>query len=247
MISLKDKTVVVVGAGSGIGQAAAELAAKLGARVAVVDRDAEAGKIAAAIPRKAARFFACDATQEEAVNQAMARAAEAFGGIDAVITTVGGAHLAPAAKTTVSDWDSELRFNLTSAFLVAKAATPYLAQRGGGAIITTSSGYAVIPGPDRVGYTASKAGVIALTRSLAADLAKQKIRVNCIAPGPTDTPRFRAMNGGDKGVERVRKNMPLGQIPLPIDCANAAIFLISDAAAQITGQVLHVNGGLIMP
>ena len=247
MISLKDKVVVVVGAGSGIGQAAAELAAELGARVAVIDRDATGEKVAATIVGEAARFIQCDATDGEAVNAAIAQAVETFGGIDAVITTVGGAHLAPVAETSIADWESELRFNLTSAFLVAKASAPHLVKRGGGAIVTTSSGYAVIPGPDRIGYTASKAGVIALTRSLAADLAKQKIRVNCIAPGPTDTPRFRAMNGGDAGVERVRKNMPLGEIPLPIDCANAAIFLISDAASQITGQVLHVNGGLIMP
>jgi NAD(P)-dependent dehydrogenase (short-subunit alcohol dehydrogenase family) len=102
-------------------------------------------------------------------------------------------------------------------------------------------------GPDRAAYTAAKAGVIALTRTLAATAAPQRIRVNCIAPGPTDTPRFRAMNGGDAGVERVRKAMPLGSIPKPIDCANVALFLLSDAASQVTGQVVHVNGGLLMP
>jgi 2-hydroxycyclohexanecarboxyl-CoA dehydrogenase len=98
-----------------------------------------------------------------------------------------------------------------------------------------------------MGYTAAKAGVIAFTRSLAIETAAHKIRVNCLAPGPTDTPRFRAMNGGDAGVERVRQAIPLGKLPEPIDCANVAIFLLSDAASQITGQVIHVNGGLIMP
>jgi NAD(P)-dependent dehydrogenase (short-subunit alcohol dehydrogenase family) len=96
-------------------------------------------------------------------------------------------------------------------------------------------------------YTAAKAGVIAFTRSLAKDVAAQRIRANCIAPGPIDTPRFRAMNGGDAGVERVRQSMPLGSIPQPVDVAQTAIFLLSDAAAHITGQVIHVNGGLLMP
>jgi 2-hydroxycyclohexanecarboxyl-CoA dehydrogenase len=119
-------------------------------------------------------------------------------------------------------------------------------ERGRGAIVTTSSGYANLPGADRVGYTAAKAGVMALTRSFAKDAASYGIRVNCIAPGPTDTPRFRAMNGGDEGVELVRRAMPMGRIPTPEDCARAALFLLSDAAGAVTGQVLHVNGGLLM-
>src|SRR5690606_7812628 len=100
---------------------------------------------------------------------------------------------------------------------------------------------------DRAGYAAAKAGVISYTRSLAGALAPHGTRVNCIAPGPTDTPRFRAMNGGDEGVERVRRSIPLGEIPLPEDCANVALFLLSDAARQVTGQTIHVNGGLLMP
>jgi NAD(P)-dependent dehydrogenase (short-subunit alcohol dehydrogenase family) len=89
--------------------------------------------------------------------------------------------------------------------------------------------------------------VIAFTRSLAATLAPCGVRANCIAPGPTDTPRFRAMNGGEEGVERVRASMPLGTIPTPEDCANVALFLLSDEARQVTGQTIHVNGGLLMP
>jgi NAD(P)-dependent dehydrogenase (short-subunit alcohol dehydrogenase family) len=104
-----------------------------------------------------------------------------------------------------------------------------------------------MPGADRPGYVAAKAGVIAFTRSLAATLAPYRARANCLAPGPTDTPRFRAMNGGDEGVERVRARMPMGEIPTPQECATVALFLLSDAARQVTGQVIHVNGGLLMP
>jgi NAD(P)-dependent dehydrogenase (short-subunit alcohol dehydrogenase family) len=246
MISFEGRSIVVVGGGSGIGWAAAELAAKLGARVAVADIDPATADLVAQLG-KAAMFVPCDATDPRQAAALLDRAAERHGGIDGLITTVGGAHLAPVAQVDLAAWNAELAFNLTSAFLVCQAALPHMARRGGGAIVTTSSGYAIMAGPDRAAYTAAKAGVIALTRTLAATAAPQRIRVNCIAPGPTDTPRFRAMNGGDAGVERVRKAMPLGTIPKPIDCANVALFLLSDAANQVTGQVVHVNGGLLMP
>src|SRR5437879_4959611 len=87
-------------------------------------------------------------------------------------------------------------------------------------VVGGGAGFAAMPGTDRAAYTAAKAGVIAFTRSLAATLAPFRARANCIAPGPTDTPRFRAMNGGDAGVEEVRRSMPLGEIPTPEDCAN---------------------------
>jgi NAD(P)-dependent dehydrogenase (short-subunit alcohol dehydrogenase family) len=246
MISFAGRSIVVVGGGSGIGWAAAELAAKLGAQVTVADVDPATANLVAGLG-KAAQFVPCDARDETDVAALMDRAAQRFGGIDGLFTTVGGAHLAPLGEVDRSAWDAELAFNLTSAFLACQAVLPHMARRGGGSIVTTSSGYAVMAGPDRAGYTAAKAGVIALTRTLAATAAPQRIRVNCIAPGPTDTPRFRAMNGGDAGVERVRAQMPLGTIPKPIDCANVAIFLLSDAASQVTGQTVHVNGGLLMP
>lgn len=246
MISLAGRSIVVVGGGSGIGWAAAELATGLGARVAVADVDPATADLVAGLG-KAATFIACDARDPAQVAVMLDRAAERQGGIDGLLTTVGGARLAPLADVDLAAWNAELAFNLTSVYVVCQAVLPHLARRGGGAIVTTSSGYAVMAGPDRAAYTAAKAGVIAFTRTLAAAAAPQRIRANCIAPGPTDTPRFRAMNGGDAGVERVRQAMPLGSIPKPIDCANVAIFLLSDAASQVTGQVVHVNGGLLMP
>jgi len=246
MISLSGRSIVVVGGGSGIGWAAAELAVELGAHVAVADIDPATADLVASLGASA-MFVPCDATDPKQVAVLLDRAAERHGGIDGLFITVGGAHLAPVAEVDLAAWNAELAFNLTSAFVVCQAVLPYMARRGGGAIVTTSSGYAIMAGPDRAAYTAAKAGVIALTRTLAATAAPQRIRVNCIAPGPTDTPRFRAMNGGDEGVERVRKAMPLGAIPKPVDCANVALFLLSDASSQVTGQVVHVNGGLLMP
>jgi len=246
MISLQGKTLVVVGGGSGIGWASAELALRLGARVVVADLDPAVAQRTAALGTHAS-FIHCDARHGADTDRLFGAAEERLGGVDLVLTTVGGARLGDIESLDEAAWSAEVAFNLTSAYLVCRSALPRLRRRGGGAMVTTSSGYALLSGPDRIGYTAAKAGVLALTRSLAGAAAPYGVRVNCLVPGPVDTPRFRAMNGGDAGVEQIRQRMPLGAIVRPADCANAAIFLLSDAAAQITGQALHVNGGLIMP
>jgi NAD(P)-dependent dehydrogenase (short-subunit alcohol dehydrogenase family) len=243
MIDLAGRGLLVVGGGSGIGLAAARIAGELGATVVVGDIDDGARE---AVEAAGAAYVTCDARDETAVAAAIAETVGRAGRLDGLLTTVGGAHLAPIDELGPQDWDAEVAFNLTSAYAVGRAAVPVLREQRGGALVLTSSGYAVMPGVDRPGYVAAKAGVIALTRSLAATLAPFRARVNCIAPGPTDTPRFRAMNGGDDGVERVRAGMPMGEIPRPEDCANVALFLLSDAARQVTGETVHVNGGLLM-
>lgn len=245
MISFDASHLVIIGGGSGIGWAAAELAIQFGARVTLADIDPATERMVAERLRAKATFSRCDATSEDDLHRLM-KEAEQRAPIDGLLTTVGGARLGPISSVSRQGWDAEISFNLTSAFLACQIVLPFMKERGRGAIVTTSSGYANLPGADRAGYTAAKAGVMALTRSCAQDAASYGIRVNCIAPGPTDTPRFRAMNGGDEGVERVRRAMPMGKIPTPEDCARAALFLLSDAAGAITGQVLHVNGGLLM-
>ncbi len=246
MISLQDKNLVVVGGGSGIGWASAQLALSLGARVIVADLDVAVARRTDELGAHAS-FIQCDARKGADTDRLFAAAEVKLGGIDLVLATVGGARLGDIESLDEAAWSEEVTFNLTTAYLTCRSALPCLRRRGGGAMVTTSSGYALLPGPDRIGYTAAKAGVLALTRSLAGTAAPYGVRVNCLVPGPVDTPRFRAMNGGDAGVEQVRKRMPLGAIVRPADCANAVVFLLSDAAAQITGQALHVNGGLIMP
>jgi NAD(P)-dependent dehydrogenase (short-subunit alcohol dehydrogenase family) len=246
MISLKDRNLVIVGGGSGLGWASAELAVQLGARVLVADVNPQTAEMARSLGANAV-FAVCDAREPTQVDAVFSRAVKEYGGIDGVLTTVGGARLGSLEDLDLAAWNAEVAFNLTSAYVVCRSALAHLKQRGGGSLVTTSSGYAVLAGPDRMAYTAAKAGVIAFTRSFAKEAAAYRVRANCIAPGPIDTPRFRAMNGGDAGVERVRQNMPLGVIPQPIDIARTAMFLLSDAAAQITGQVIHVNGGLLMP
>lgn len=246
MISLEGRSLLVFGGGSGIGLAAAQLAARDGAKVMIADVDSGAVDRASELHGRG-EFVACDARDPAAARAAVRRTVERLGRLDGLLTTVGGAHPGDLEQMSAAAWEAELAFNLTSAFAVCQAAVPVLREQRGGAIVTTSSGYAVMPGADRAGYVAAKAGVIAFTRSLAATLAPYRARANCIAPGPTDTPRFREMNGGDEGVERVRRTMPMGEIPTPEDCASVALFLLSDGARQVTGQVIHVNGGLLMP
>jgi len=237
---------LVFGGGSGIGYAAARLAAERGARVVVADLDPSSAEALSGqgLP---VSLVECDVTVGDSVARAVAGAVERHGGLDRVLTTVGGAVLAEVADLGPDIWDREISFNLTSAYLVAHHVLPVLTERRRGALVLTSSGQAVMAATDRAAYAAAKAGVISLTRSLAGSVAAAGVRVNCIAPGPTDTPRFRAMNGGDAGVERVRAAMPMGWIPTPEDCAEAALYLLSDAARAVTGQTIHVNGGLLMP
>jgi 3-oxoacyl-[acyl-carrier protein] reductase len=245
MTGWEGRSLLVVGGGSGIGLAAAGIAARAGANVVIADIDESARERAQALDGEVA-FLSCDARDAASARSATADTVERYGRLDGLLTTVGGAHVGGLEDMTDDAWQAELAFNLTTTFTLCRAAVPVLREQRAGAIVTTSSGYAVLPGPDRPGYVAAKAGVVAFTRSLAATLAPYRARANCVAPGPTDTPRFRAMNGGDEGVERVRASMPMGEIPLPEDCANVALFLLSDAARQVTGQVIHVNGGLIM-
>jgi NAD(P)-dependent dehydrogenase (short-subunit alcohol dehydrogenase family) len=244
--TLDGRTLLVVGGASGIGLAAARLAADRGANVVVADVDPAGAETVAALPGDLGYVHA-DATDQAQTETAVAETLARHGRLDALLATVGGAVLGDAAELDPQTWERELSFNLTSAYLCCRAAIPALKAQRSGAIVLTSSGQAVMSAADRAGYAAAKAGVISYTRSLAGALAPDRVRVNCIAPGPTDTPRFRAMNGGEDGVERVRRMMPLGEIPRPEDCAEVALFLLSDAARQVTGQTVHVNGGLLMP
>ncbi|HEY4279744.1 MAG TPA: SDR family NAD(P)-dependent oxidoreductase [Conexibacter sp.] len=246
MSSLAGRALLVVGGASGIGFAGARLAAEAGAHVVVADLDPAGAERVAGINGDVA-FVACDATDAESAQAAVNEAVDRHGRLDLLFATVGGALLGDVDTLDPARWEREVTFNLTSAHLCCRAALPALNARRGSAIVLTSSGQAVMAATDRAGYAAAKAGVISYTRSLAASVAPHGTRVNCIAPGPTDTPRFRAMNGGNEGVEKVRQAMPLGEIPLPEDCANVALFLLSDGARQVTGQTIHVSGGLLMP
>src|SRR5690625_2020724 len=244
--SQKLTRLLIVGGGSGIGLAAAEIALEDDVNVTITDMDPHAQERAKGLVKEPF-VIVSDATKKNDIREAITQAKDLMGGIDAALIAVGGATLAEVPDVNEEIWAKELEFNLTITWFNAQALLEEMKEAAGGSICLTSSGQAIMAATDRPGYSAAKAGVISLTRSLAAHGAPYGVRVNCIAPGPTDTPRFRAMNGGDEGVEQVRKAMPMGKIPPPAELAEVALFLLSARASAVTGQTVHVNGGLLMP
>lgn len=253
MQGLLGRPVLVTGAASGIGQAVCERLAAEGAGVALVDRDQDRlAAVAEALGGNGATrvAIAADISQEAAAHAAVERAVEELGGLRGVVTCAGifdPSDLAPAADVTLDTFMRVLAVNLTGTFLVAKYALPHLvqaAQGGGSSSITTIGSTAGLRGHGRgVAYTASKGGVVALTRLLAFQYGEKGVRTNCICPGFTDTP----MTGGtgrDPAMTRLlRRGIPMRRIAQPEEIASLACFLVSDAASYINGQIIAADGG----
>ena len=245
MIDLRDRHIVVVGGCSGIGLATATAAAGMGARVTVADVDEATGATLVDLEGGRISFVRCDACDAADVRALFDAATADAGRVDGLLTAVGGAHPSDIEELSREDWEHELDFNLGSVYTVARAAVPIFRAQRGGSLVTITSLYGAIPGADRPAYVAAKAGVIGFTRSLAAALAPQRARGTAGAgpdrhaalPCAERRPRRRRAGPGDDAA---------GGDSHAGDCANAVLFLLSDAARQITGQVLHVNGGLLM-
>lgn len=237
---------VIFGGGAGIGLAAATLASEAGAAVTIADANPDGMRLPLVVSGTCA-FSICDVTDAAQVGQVLADATRRHGSLDGVVTTVGGARIRKELTLDIDYWTKEISFNLTWAYIVAAASIEAMKNSGRGSIVTTSSSYALSPGPDRVAYSAAKAGVIGLTKSLAAATAPLGLRVNCVAPGLTDTPRVRGMSADAKDFAKLGAAKPQGRIATTEEIAHAILFLISDAARSITGQVIHVNNGSYMP
>ena len=188
--------------------------------------------------------FAGNVADNADTERMVATAVEAFGGLDALFNNAGTIRPGTAVKLSEEDWDLVLAVNVKSVFLGAKHAVPVMADRGGGAIVSTASVSGLAGDPAGVAYGASKAAVINLTRNLAIDHARQHIRVNCICPGAIDTPPVARMLADPEDRARAARAHPLGRIGRPEDIAAAAVWLCSDESSWITGQALVVDGGL---
>ncbi len=243
--ALQGRVAVVTGAQQGIGAAIARAFGAAGASVVVNWLDDQAGAEAVAAAIRAAGSEAVTvqgSVTDRAAIDAMLDAAEGLGGVSILVNNAAVFPRTPFLELTEADWDGVLNVNLRAGFVMAQAAAKRMAAAGRpGAIINLSSGAAFRGSPRGTHYVAAKAGVLGLTRGMAQELAEHKIRVNAIAPGLTDTaqPRF-----GMTEAEIAAKGatMPLGLLDAA-DIADAAVFLASDAAKRITGQVLHVNSG----
>lgn len=247
---LKDKVMVVTGGGSGIGQAAALLCAREGARVVIMDI-AEAGGVETekALKEQGTQgfFLRADVTKAEDWQRTLDAVVGRYGRLDVLFSNAGSNLAKPVTDFTEEEWDGLVDLNLKGVFLGAKHAIPLMLRAGGGSIINTASSFGLIAFPKMPAYCASKGGVIALTRQLALDYARQNIRVNCICPGPTLTPRIkRYLDGGMARADEILSGVPMGRFAQPEEIAATVLFLASAEASYVTGSALVVDGGQTM-
>jgi 3-oxoacyl-[acyl-carrier protein] reductase len=242
---LRGKVAVVTGAGGGIGEAYAKGLAAAGTRVVVADINKEAGERVARELGAEALAVEVDVASPESTRALAERAAAQFGGIDFLVNNAalfGGMKLAPYIDV---DWDYYTRFmniNVNGALLCARACVPHMRKRGGGAIVNQSSTAAWMATGF---YSLAKLALNGLTQGLARELGPQKIRVNAIAPGPTDTGALRSVVP-DAFIKPMVAGLPLARIGTPSDHVPTLLFLLSDAAAWVTGQIVNVDGGQVM-
>lgn len=247
---LQGKVCFLTGATGGIGEVAARLFAEEGASVAVTGRRIELGEqIAADIRTKGgkAQFVAADVTKPESVERAIAATVEAFGRLDILYNNAGGSSDkdGPVTVTPIEVFWQTIELDLFGTWLCCRYGIPELIKAGGGSVINTASIMGAMGVPNRDAYTASKGGVIALTRSMAVEYATHNVRVNVIVPGAVATERVLAFFEREPHLEAQKRAYLLG-LSDPIDVANAALFLASDESRRMTGQSIGVDSGILI-
>ncbi|MGL4442211.1 MAG: glucose 1-dehydrogenase [Alsobacter sp.] len=242
---LQDKVALVTGAGQGFGLGIAECFAREGARLALVDIQADkAAAVAAGLPGSLA--LAADVSSAADVNATVERTVARFGRIDIVVNNAGISHRnRPMLEVDEAEFDRIFAVNVKSIYLYAQAAIPHMRRQGGGVILNIGSTAGIRPRPGLAWYNASKGAVNLLSKSMAVELAPDRIRVNAIAPVAGETPLLATFMGEDTPEKRAafKATIPWGRLSTPHDIGNAAVFLCSDEAEMVTGDVLQVDGG----
>ncbi len=244
MFDLSGKTALVTGATGGIGGQIAKVLAVNGAEVIITGRNETAlNELAKALGAKA-KVIACDLSKQSEVESLIAKAEEKAGKVDILINNAGLTKDTLMMRMKTEDWDEVLNVNLKAAFILSKDAVRSMIKRRFGRIISISSIVGVMGNAGQANYAASKAGLIAMSKSLALEVASRGITVNCIAPGFIATKMTDAIPEAAR--DALIAKIPAVRLGEPSDIAAAALFLSSDEASYITGQTLHVNGGMAM-
>ena len=247
-LNLTGRVIIVTGGGSGIGRATACLLASRGARVVVADVDEAAGRETVAAIRALdglAAFVHTDVANEDDVRAMIGFAVAEFGALHGAFNNAGRASSGvPLPNMPLAAWRQVIDVNLSGVFLCMKHQIDYMLRNGGGAIANTSSGAGVVGFPHAIDYVASKHGVVGLTRAAAADYSSKGIRINAILPGGVDTPMLNTAMGNDPVVRQaVEHGHPIGRLAQPAEMAEAAAWLLSDAASFVTGATFAIDGG----
>ena len=243
-IDLTGRVALVTGGTRGIGRAIAATLAGCGARVAVVGRDQARAEAAAAEIGQGARGFACDIADTAQVNALIEAVEKSFGSLDILVNNAGLTRDNILLRLKDDDWNAVIDANLRGAFATIRAATRGMMKRRWGRIINISSVVGLIGNKGQANYAASKAGLIGLTKSVAKEFASRNILANVIAPGFIETDMTAAMT--PEARTTMSAQIPLERLGTPQDVANAVAFLASEQSAYITGQVLVIDGGLVM-
>jgi NAD(P)-dependent dehydrogenase (short-subunit alcohol dehydrogenase family) len=243
---LEGRVAVVTGGGSGIGLATVRRFAQEGAKVVVGDVDAVGGKAVA--EEVGGAFVSCDVTDDEQVGTLFATAKERYGSVDVAFNNAG---ISPPEDdsiltTDLEAWRRVQEVNLTSVYLCCKAALPYMLEQGRGSIINTASFVAVMgAATSQISYTASKGGVLSMSRELGVQFARQGVRVNALCPGPVNTPLLQELFAKDpERAARRLVHIPVGRFAEPEELANAVLFLASDESSFVTASTFMVDGGI---